>query len=519
MRHTVVISDIHLCEVEPSTGQWMRYRQRACLPDGEIGRMLDALCLSLRGEPMTLVLGGDIFDFDAPRVIQGTSEFHDLPRTAEHTVPALAAMLDDHPLFVEAIGNVLKQGHEVVFVSGNHDAPLTLPEARSILSSRLVDAALAERPVSANARATLATRIHFRAWFHLTPDKILIEHGHQYDPYCAYRYPMAPYLEGEREIVPTIGSIGTRVLVSRMGYFNPHVDRSFEMTKLGYAWHWIRYYLFTRKSVAWMWIFGMTSIVTKIIGARQKPTRIRARANILACVQETGAGLLATARHARLLESPADAPGRIARDLWADRVLVVLLSFAIGVVVLAKFGMPWGLLGLLAPFVVFPLYNRFAPQPCLSESWERVTSVMQRIADVHGARAVVFGHTHNPFGVWENGVFRGNTGSWSAAVSTEHGELLVNERPLVWLTTDDVGVVTGGLYAWKNGAIDARVVRSGFARPRHGVERGLGDEARRNEPRQEHPRNRNGKRDQKEHREADLSRELTAQGPSHGGTD
>jgi UDP-2,3-diacylglucosamine pyrophosphatase LpxH len=477
MRHTVVISDIHLCEVEPGTSAWMRYRQRHCLPDADIGRMLDALCLRVGNDPMTLILGGDIFDFDAPRVIDGVSQFHDLPRTAEHAVPAMAAILDDHPLFVDAVARVLRQGHDVVFISGNHDAVLTLPEVRSLLAARIADAALAGTCPSLLAYHTLRARIFFRAWFHLTPDQILVEHGHLYDPYCAFRYPMAPYLDDGREIVPTIGSIGTRVLVARLGYFNPHVDRSFNLTKAGYAWHWVRYYLFTRRSIVWFWVYGVTSIMTRIVRARQRPNRAWARSNLVACVRETGARLLATARHARLLETPADDIFSIARDLWVDRVIVFLGSAALGITLGVQQGLPWGLLWLLLPFAVFPLYNRFAPKPRLAESWERVTNVMHRLARVHRARAVIFGHTHHPAGTWEDGTFYGNSGSWSAAVSTESGELLVDERPLVWLRTNDEGEISGGLYTWTHGMFEERAVRGEYEGERMQLIVPTGDEA------------------------------------------
>lgn len=458
MRHTVVISDIHLCEVEPSTGEWMRYRQRPCLPDAEIGRMLDALCERIVPDFMTLVLDGDIFDFDAPRVVEGVSQFHDLPRTAEHSVPAMAAILDDHPLFVEALARVLSRGHEIVFVSGNHDAALTLPEVRTLITARLINIALTYTP-PLDLRHTLQVRILFRAWFHLTAEGILVEHGHLYDPYCAFRYPMEPYLNHGREIAPTIGSIGTRVLVARLGYFNPHVDRSFNLTKAGYLRHWVRYYLFTHHSVLSLWLTGLWSIVRRIVRAQQRPNRMRARSNIRACVCETGARLSAIARHARLLEPPADDPYGIARDLWADRVLVILSSLALGVLLASTQGLPWSVLWLVLPLVIFPVYNHFAPKPRLAESWERVTNVMHRLARVHRARAVVFGHTHHPFGAWSEGVFYGNSGSWSAAVSTETGELLVHERPLVWLRTNDDGEIDGGLYAWTNGMFEERAVR------------------------------------------------------------
>ena len=461
MRHTVVISDIHLCEVEPGTGEWMRYRQRPCLPDAEIGKMLDALGARIAPEPMTLVLDGDIFDFDAPRVIRGSSQFHDLPRNAEHSVPAMAAILDDHPIFVESLARVLSRGHEIVFISGNHDAALTLPDVRDLLVARLTDTALAHTPLPhlPQLLRTLRTRIHFRAWFHLTPERILIEHGHLYDPYCAFRYPMEPYLDDGREIVPTIGSIGTRVLVARLGYFNPHVDRSFNLTKAGYARHWLRYYLFSHRSILSVWLTGLFSIMRRIVRAQQRPRRDRARRNIGACVRETGAKLLATARHARLLVPPADNPFGIARDLWADRIFVLTIGLVLGVLLLVTQGFPWNILGLLLPLALFRAYDHFAPKPRLAESWERVTSVMHRLARVHRARAVIFGHTHHPFGTWNDGIFYGNSGSWSAAVSTEHGELLVNERPLVWLKTNEDGDIDGGLYAWTNDTFEERAVR------------------------------------------------------------
>ena len=94
MRHTIAISDIHLCEVERTDGLWMRYRQAPFSPDNDLAAMLDVVRGKVRGDQLCLVLNGDIFDFDAPRVVAGESVFHDLPRTAENAVPAIRAMLD-----------------------------------------------------------------------------------------------------------------------------------------------------------------------------------------------------------------------------------------------------------------------------------------------------------------------------------------------------------------------------------------------------------------------------------------
>ncbi|UQA55922.1 metallophosphoesterase [Polyangium aurulentum] len=467
MHHTVVISDIHLCEVEPGTGPWMRYRQRAYIPDAEIARMLDAARAKVRGDALTLVLNGDVFDFDAPRVVGTESVFHDLPRSAEHAVPAVAAILDDHPVFVAAIGRVLADGHEVVIISGNHDVQLTLPEVRAIVAARFVEAATAALGDGSSAgppsaRATLAARIHFRAWFHVTPDGVLVEHGHLYDPYCSYRYPMAPYKRGRREIVGTMGSIGTRLLVSRLGYFNPHVESSIMMSKLGYLKHWAQYYLFTRRSISLIWAYGTCRALLTLWMNRESACEARFRGNILACARETGQPAAAIAGHARLFTAPADETlFRCVRELWVDRVALGLVGFALGMAWLIYAGMPWGLLGLLAPLVMLMIYERVYPKPPIEDTWGRVGGAMRQIATLHKARAVVFGHTHNAEASWEDNVFYGNSGSWSAAYHDETcTKPVYQERPLIWLTSDGRGELFGGLWTWKNGTLERRVVRA-----------------------------------------------------------
>jgi predicted phosphodiesterase len=64
---------------------------------------------------------------------------------------------------------------------------------------------------------------------------------------------------------------------------------------------------------------------------------------------------------------------------------------------------------------------------------------------------VVFGHTHKPEGVWEDGVFYGNTGSWSPAYKDlECTQPLSEERPVVWLRSEGRNL-SGGLVTWRGG--------------------------------------------------------------------
>ncbi|WP_437600682.1 hypothetical protein [Sorangium sp. So ce590] len=475
----MAISDIHLCELEPTAGLWMRYRQAPYSPDGEIAAMLDALRGEIRrgaGGPgglnglnappdeLTLVLNGDIFDLDAPRVLDNESVVHDLPRTAEHAVPAMEAILRDHPVFVAAVGRVVADGHTVVFVAGNHDIQLTLPEVRDAVKRRLVEAALhalsardGAPPASAALalRAALAERVLFRAWFHRTRDGVIVEHGNQYDSYCCYRYPMAPFGRKPGEIQPTMGSLVSRLLVSRMGYFNPHVDSSFMLSGLGYLAHWARYYLFTGRSLVLAFAVGALRTMIELVRRRDPCRRALRRADLGAAARETGAPFPAVVKHARLFARPAeDCLGRVARELWLDRLGLVLVGLVATLACLCW--MPAGLAPavLLAPTLLVA-YERAIPKPTLDAVWQGVNQAARRVARAHRAKAVIFGHTHNPEGSWEDGVFFGNTGSWSAAFEDIACTKPVFEaRPLVWLRSDEgarpEAPLSGGLVMWKD---------------------------------------------------------------------
>jgi len=454
MRHTVAISDIHLSEIEPGDGLWMRYRQAAYSPDTEIATMLDALRRDVRGDELSLVLNGDIFDFDAPRVVGERTVFHDLPRDAAHDVPAIRKILDDHREFVDALGRILADGHTLVFVSGNHDVQMTLPEVRDVVRARVVDAALASASAPPPDRAAIEARVLFRAWFHRTPDGVIIEHGNQYDPYCAYRYPMAPFGRTPGQIQPTMGSLACRLLISRMGYFNPHVDTSFMLSIFGYVAHWARFYLFSRRSLAVAWAAGAVRTLIELVRRREPEHRIRRREGIVAAAQETGASLSAVARHARLFARPSeDRLGLVARELWLDRAGLLLL---IGVLTLVwlRLAPPSLALGALLAPIGLVAYELFVPKIPLGATWRGVSRAARQVARAHRARAVIFGHTHNPEGAWERGVFFGNTGSWSAAFEDiECTRPLFAERPIIWLRSEG-DRLSGGLMSWKGGRFE-----------------------------------------------------------------
>jgi UDP-2,3-diacylglucosamine pyrophosphatase LpxH len=464
MHHIVVISDIHLCQLEPGEGLWMRYRQEECAPDREIAAMLDALLAEVAASQrdgerhaVTLVLNGDIFDFDAPRVEQGRSVVHDDPRDSAHSAPLTEGILDDHPVFVAAVARVLTAGHTVLFISGNHDAQVTLPSVRDVIRRRLLDAAAEQ---THEGRDDLSSRILFRAWFHITEERVLLEHGGQYDPYCTFLYPMAPYHRDTGRVQPSLGSVAARLMTSRMGYFNPHVDSTYALSGSAYVAHWLRYYVRSSRSLLFAWLFNAVRTFLHLAFARDKGHERRYRENIEAAARETGASEAALKEHVELFASAVEVSDLrgLARELWVDRTafLVGSILWAAGWLVFAPRPLaPLALLGV----VLFVVYELRVHKVSVQERWEGVDRRAKDVARVHGARAIVFGHTHHPHASWEDGVFVANAGSWSSSYyDVECTVPVFPERPLVWLKAS-ADQIEGGLVAWTGSAFKPLVVR------------------------------------------------------------
>jgi UDP-2,3-diacylglucosamine pyrophosphatase LpxH len=447
MRHTVVISDVHLCESVPGDDAWMRWRQRPYLPDEEFAAFVDALLAEAHGpgDAIELVFNGDLFDFDAGRVIDGRAMFEDLPRTEPVALDLITRILTDHAGYVEALARLLASPrNRVVFVSGNHDPQLAFERVRARIRETVADAAGDPR---------VADRVLFRAWFHHTPDGIHIEHGNQYDPYCSFRYPMLPHgpMPGtaDPEIMPTVGSIAFRYMASRMGYFNPHVDASFMLTMPGYIAHWVRHYLFAPRALVQPFVVGLFRMFAQLMAGRDVVSADRAALNVRRAAEETGADPVAIARHAALFSRPAqDALHKVVREFWVDRALLgALCVAAVSVPIFARNRAAVGIaLGLP---MVFAAYEYAVPKPSLDDNWNAVRSMSPRIAELYGSRAVVFGHTHIPYGRWERGVFHGNSGTWSASYrAVEQNEPVVSTaKPVIWLRSEG-DHMEGGLYRW-----------------------------------------------------------------------
>lgn len=465
MHHVAIVSDIHLGTDDPTLGLWMRYRQAAQSPDRHLRPMLHALCAEMRrlsdttGEPhtLTVVFNGDTFDFDAPIVVNGRSVHHDEPRTLENSIKLLDAILADHEPWLEGVAQCLADGHRIVFIAGNHDAQLSHPGVWERLSARILSAARALTPSpeqkTDQKNEAIAARLEFRSWFYTIEGGLHIEHGHQYDPYCSFHYPTAPFHRQTQAVQPTLGSLGARLLTSRMGYFNPHVDESHERTAVSYVRHWIRYYIGSHHSLLFSWFFGSIQAFFHLVGAVDHGDETRRKAFLSSAARETGVPLERLQAHSRLFAAPIEISERIrmARELWIDRVAWFFASLLWALACALLLPGPWRWLGALLP-ALFTVYELITPKWPAAYRWNEVSQKAPDVLRVHGAKAIVFGHTHHPFARWDGELFVANSGSLSSMYLDEECQIPVfPHKPLVWIQiTDakDTKIISGKLMAF-----------------------------------------------------------------------
>ncbi|MBL6974689.1 MAG: GNAT family N-acetyltransferase [Deltaproteobacteria bacterium] len=401
----LVVSDLHLADIEDHSDGWKAYKHSSYLFDGEFAGLLRRFVdRSGKSDDLTLVLNGDILDFDVvtavpddpPWPVSRLERRHGLEPTEDRSAWKVRRILRDHPQFVSAIAGFLAGGHRVVYVMGNHDREFHFQGVRDAFRDVVAEAVgEAWKRVSAEA-------LRFEPWFYWVKGEIYAEHGHQYDYYSSFRHLLCPVVGTRRgkALALPMGNLSNRYLVTRMGFFNPHaVD--FILNLFRYLAHWFRFYAFTRRSLAFNWFWG--SLVTMAHLLRVK-RRLRKEP------QDRGETLQGLAHRFNLpletvmaLEELQRRPitdrfFRVVREFWLDRVLMALLMTG-GTVALALVPIPlW--IKLMVPLTAFPLfyfvYEALVKGEDVFTHERQLPIYARRIAALLKVRVVTFGHTHKP---------------------------------------------------------------------------------------------------------------------------
>lgn len=435
INHLCVVSDLHLWQVTDGDELWMRYRQRRFLPDSQLADLMATLCKQIPPGALTLVLNGDIFDFDIPPVVDGHPVSERSPRTEQESVKRLDLILADHPLFLSTLAKLLLRGDRVVFVAGNHDLQLNFSAVQQVLLQRII--ARCEAEECGFDRAELKTRVLFRSWF-FSEAGVHVEHGNQYDPYCAVRDPEWPFLVNGR-LQTTVGTLVLEHLIGKLGYFNPNVESTYLLTTKEYLQHFLRYYWRSPRSLLRTFFIGSLRILFELLAENGIHGPGLRDPSLYQPDAAAHATLFATLDYRATM-----------RLLRIDRMLIIL-----GLLSLLMISLLWWPASLLYALLLYSFWSVLKPERSfqLADVCAEVSKTMRRIVCFYGSRAIIFGHTHVPDGRWESGVFYGNSGTWVPMYHDVACSIVIEEsRPFIWLWETPTGLA-GGLHRFHNDTI------------------------------------------------------------------
>lgn len=423
MRHYLVVSDLHFADIEDNADGWKAYKHSRFTFDEALSDLVDRfLQQGAKEDARTLILNGDIIDFDLVCVVPADPPWpvswierrRGLEPTEAKSIWKLERVLADHPSFVEVLARFLAAGHRVVYVAGNHDPELYFEGVRKALVDNIFACARQK-----GWRVDPANFI-FEPWFYYVPGEIYAEHGQQHDSYSTFRYVLAPVVTTDRP--PTIAlpmaNLSNRLLMSRMGFFNPHAS-DFILNIFRYALHWLRHYAWSRRALVWPWLFGSLAALRRLFRTKRKLLSHPPDMPTLLAEQAERSGLpldTVKALHELRRGPISNRAYRVIRELWIDRAILAVAMTGV-TVALALLPLPlW--VQLMLPLSSFPLlyliYEWFAHGETIFSVERSIKKSARAIAELLPVKVITMGHTHVPELVpLAPGVSYVNTGTWA----------------------------------------------------------------------------------------------------------
>ena len=470
--HTFVLSDIHLADAElgqPGKSLWKRYKRPKFFIDQSFKRLLQFLQSEIENDPAEIVLNGDIFDFDSVMRLPLHSSFHTswleeqrgLFPEEEKSRFKMEVILNDHPVFVQALRDFIQKGHSVIFIVGNHDIELHWP--------------LVQKEVMRALRLNEGEeqRVRFCEWIYVSNEDTAIEHGNQYDDYCVMNNPIHPFIKiGKRvEVRLPFGNIAGRYMTNGMGLFNPHVESSFLMELPEYFRFFYKYALRVQPFLPFTWLWSASvafwvAIADGLLPAMRDPLYVEQRVQEIAMKANATPEMVRTLSELRV-HSAIFNPIKIARELWLDRFFLLALigffSFEIYALVhiLVPISFTWFVLIfiLLIPGLIF--YSRNIKSVVI-ETMEELFRNAPMVAKITKTKRVIFGHTHRELHTAVDQTEVINTGTWSPAFKDPECREMIARKCFAWIRAKDPEKSierTADLYVWKDPGLEVVPVR------------------------------------------------------------
>jgi UDP-2,3-diacylglucosamine pyrophosphatase LpxH len=465
--HTIVLSDVHLSDAElgqPGRSLWKRYKRPKFFIDQSFRRLLQYLQSEIKNEKIELVLNGDIFDFDSVMRLPLHTRFHiswlerkrGLNPEEEKSRFKMEVILGDHSGWVQALREFIHNGHSVVFVIGNHDIELHWPMVQKELLKAL---ALTEEQEK---------QVRVCEFFYISNGDTAIEHGNQYDDYCVVANPIHPLIKKGKRIQVRIpfGNITGRYMTNGMGLFNPHVESSFLMTLPEYIRFFYKYALRVQPMLAFTWLWGAAvsfwvSMTDGLLPAMRDPLYVEQRVEEIAKKANASPNTVRTLTALHVHPAIYN-PIKIARELWLDRFLILVLigfvSFEIFALIniVVSISWIWFLLFFVALIPLLFYYARNIQSEVLP-SLETALRQAPLITKITQTKRVIFGHTHREMHTFVDQTEVLNTGTWSPAFKDPECRESYGKKCFAWIKPDpnsEQHERAAEVYVWKDPGLE-----------------------------------------------------------------
>jgi UDP-2,3-diacylglucosamine pyrophosphatase LpxH len=459
-KYTAILSDFHLCEAEPRHSRdpfWKKYKTEEFFFDDKFESFLNQCCAKAGGEPVELVLNGDIFDFDSvvaqpnqpPYRVTWLERHRGLHPEEDKSVFKITKILEDHPIWVNALSEFIKKGNRVIFVVGNHDVEIQWPTVQDVIHNFL------------GLSDELKQSVRFVEWFYISNGDTLIEHGNQYDPYCICTDPIHPFIIKFNRLEARLpfGNLACRYMINGMGYFNPHVDTNYLLSIKEYLKIFTKYMWRSQPLILWTWFWSSfvtlgQTLLDHLTPAVKDPLTVEDRIDVIAKKANATPRMVRELRE--LFVTPAaSSPYLVARELWLDRAMFILI-FLMGLFYAFLFikqifniSFFWMFIPILilVPFFLFYARSIRSEVTRYKEPQERILSVTSLITKVN---RIVYGHTHVVRHEIIGSVEHLNSGTWSPAFLDVECTQPVDQKTFVWIYPGRKDCRESRLYKYEN---------------------------------------------------------------------
>ena len=420
----LVFSDVHLGSDLNDAGPHV---PRSPSVDHDLARMLEHYRATMPpADRWRIVIAGDFIDFVGMSIDPQDDEPIDTELTPEERRNGVGSAEDHarlkfrrvarrHAEVFELLGKLVADGHALTVLHGNHDIELHWDSLKDDFREVLASYAPEE------ARPRIRSEIQFEPWFFYREGVVYIEHGHQYDPFCATSFILAPVSPRDpRRVERGYSEQLLRGIVRRTPGLKEHghdnrglgsyVAWAFTLGLKGMIDLWTRFFVtvfdLTRTQRAYLTetAHAMRSDHERRVQGRAERTLLEhERLQALCALQSRPIG---TTFRGVLASVMLD---RLALSVVAV-LLLLLLALLVRLGPLAGYG--WIGVGTVVVLAIATHFYLSRGRGSVSPA-KHMTDRAARISRLFPAPFVVMGHTHVPISVRAGEATYINVGSWS----------------------------------------------------------------------------------------------------------